>query len=45
MEGYKVLVFEFSPEFQRSAIVARVNYLTVDGTNLPYFQETIYTPL
>lgn len=29
--------FEFSPEFQRKAMGARVNNLTVDGTKLPYF--------
>lgn len=45
MKGNAVPAFEFSSEFQRNAMAARVNYLTVDGTNLPYFQETIYTPL
>lgn len=45
MKGNIVPGFEVSPEFQRNAIAARVNYLTVDGTNLPYFKETIYTPL
>lgn len=29
--------FELSPEFQRKAMGARVNNLTVDGTKLPFF--------
>lgn len=35
-KGNMIPVCQFSHEFQRNAMAARVNYLTVDGTNLPY---------
>jgi len=37
MKGNAIPIFQLSFEFQRNAKAARVNYLTVDGTNLPYF--------